>query len=432
MAELVDQARVALRAGCGGDGASHFLHEKYAPRGGPDGGDGGKGADVVLTVDDSLSTLVEFRFRTKFEADDGRHGSGKNWTGASGDDLFVKVPPGTLVRDAESLVLLADLAKPGESYLACRGGRGGRGNASFKSSTHQAPTLREKGEPGQEREVLLELKLLADIALVGYPNAGKSTLISRLSAAKPKIASYPFTTLTPHLGVVRLGDNASFVLADLPGLIEGAAEGRGLGHQFLKHLERARAIVHLVDLSGFDRPDPVADYQAIRDELVRYDPGLAALPELVALNKIDLPDGPELADIVAEELGKLGVEHILPISAVSGAGCDELLRQMAELLRSDEAQSLVSRRAESVVDESELPPDDGPGFAVAELEEGYFRVSGADIERAVAMCDLENDEAVMRLHRQLVRTGVLDALRAAGCEDGDAVVIGDAILDFQD
>jgi GTP-binding protein len=238
--------------------------------------------------------------------------------------------------------------------------------------------------------------------------------------------------LTPHLGVVRLGDGASFVLADLPGLIEGAAEGRGLGHQFLKHLERARAIVHLVDLSGFERPDPVADYQAIRDELLRYDADLAALPELVALNKIDLPDGVELAEIVAEELRKLGVERIQPISAVSGAGCDELLRQMAELLRSDEARSLVSRRAESVADDSEAPEPEGPGYLVDKLEEGYYRVAGAEVERLVAMCDLENDEAVMRFHRQLVRIGVLDALRQAGCQDGDAVVIGEVILDFQE
>lgn len=432
MAELVDQARVVLRAGRGGDGASHFLREKYAPRGGPDGGDGGRGGDVILVVDDSLSTLVEFRYRSRFEAADGVAGAGKNWTGASGDDLLVSVPPGTLVRDAESEALLADLAAPGDRFVACRGGRGGRGNAAFKSPTHQAPTLREKGEPGEEREVLLELKLLADIALIGFPNAGKSTLISRLSAAKPKIASYPFTTLTPHLGVVRLGEEASFVLADLPGLIEGAAEGRGLGHQFLKHLERARAIVHLVDLSGFERPDPIADYRAIRDELLRYDEGLAALPELVALNKIDLPDGPELAEIVAEELRALGVERILAISAVSGDGCDELVRAMAALLRDDEAKSLVARRAEAVVEPDEGPADEGPGYTIQPLDEGYFRVAGTEVERAVAMCDLENDEAVMRLHRLFVRLGVLDALREAGCEDGDAVVIGDVILDFQE
>jgi len=387
---------------------------------------------VVFVVDDSLSTLVEFRYRTRFEAEDGAAGSGKHWTGGSADDLVVRVPPGTLVREAESAALLADLSQLGDRFVACRGGRGGRGNASFKSPTHQAPTLREKGEPGEEREVVLELKLLADIALVGFPNAGKSTLISRLSAAKPKIADYPFTTLTPHLGVVRLGDDASFVLADLPGLIEGAAEGRGLGHQFLKHLERARAIVHLVDLSGFERPDPLADYRAIRDELVRYDAELAALPELVALNKIDLTDGPELAEIVAEELRGMGVERIVPISAVTGAGCDVLLHAMAELLRDDQAQSLVARRAEAVVEAADEPEDDGPGFAIEVLEDGYFRLTGAEVERAVAMCDLANDEAVMRLHRQFVRLGVLDALRQAGCDDGDAVVIGDVILDFQE
>ncbi|NUQ00092.1 MAG: GTPase ObgE [Armatimonadetes bacterium] len=430
MAELVDQARIEVRAGRGGDGASHFRREKYMPRGGPDGGDGGRGGDVILEVDEGQRTLIDFRFQRRFVAGDGKPGQGKDWTGADGDDVIVRVPPGTLVYEEPGERLLADLSVLGQRLVVCRGGRGGRGNAGFATPTNQAPVVREMGEPGEERELRLELKLLADLALVGYPNAGKSTLISRISAARPKIANYPFTTLSPNLGVVRLDEGASFVVADLPGLIEGAAEGRGLGHQFLKHLERARGIVHILDLSGFERPDPIADYRAIRSELERYDPDLAQLPELVALNKIDLGETRELAEIVAEELQALGVERTFPISAVSGEGLPELTRAMAELARQPASESLVARRA-ALAPEPPTEPDEAD-YEIVEVEEGFFEVSGRAVERAVAMTDLDNEESVMLLHRKLVRLGVIEALREAGCLDGDAVRIGSVTLDFEE
>ncbi len=428
MPELVDQARIEVRAGRGGDGASHFRREKYAPRGGPDGGDGGRGGDVILEVDEGLRTLIDFRYAKRFHAEDGRPGGDNDCTGPSGSRVVVKVPPGTLVYDDESGRLLADLSAPGQTLLVCRGGRGGHGNAHFVSPTNQAPTIRERGEPGAEHQLRLELKLLADVALVGYPNVGKSTLISRLSAARPKIANYPFTTLTPNLGVVRVDEGMSFVLADLPGLIEGAAEGKGLGHQFLAHLERARGIVHVLDLSGFERPDPVADYEVIRHELAAYDAGLAALPEVVVLNKVDLPAAAERAPEIEAELRRRGVRRVCQVSAVSGQGLPAVLQTLSALLREEPAETVVARRAAESADEEPEPTADG--YEVAELEEGLFEVSGREVERLVAMCDLNNDEALMRLHRQLTRLGVIAALRDAGCQDGDVVKIGEEYLDF--
>ncbi|MCC7493130.1 MAG: GTPase ObgE [Fimbriimonadaceae bacterium] len=429
MSDLVDQARITVRAGRGGDGASHFRREKYHPRGGPDGGDGGHGGDVIFVVDQGLRTLLDFQSRRRYEAADGRPGEGNDRTGASGADLLVKVPLGTLVYRAADERLVADLDSLESRVVIARGGRPGRGNGQFATPIKQAPTLREMGEPGEEFELRLELKLLADVALIGYPNAGKSTLISRISAARPKIADYPFTTLVPNLGVVRLDEGASFVVADLPGLIEGAAEGRGLGHRFLRHLERARVIVHLLDMSGHDRPDPVADYEAIRGELERYDPELASLPEIVVATKIDLPDGRELAEIVAEELAPRGVERLYPISAVSGAGLPELLRAMAAAVRESAVPSLVARRAlEQALSEPE--PVDRRAFQIEQDEAGVYRVTGHDVELAVAICDLDNEEAVMLLHRKLVRLGVIDGLREAGCGDGDVVQISEVVLDF--
>ncbi len=430
MAELVDQARIEVRAGRGGDGASHFLREKYHPRGGPDGGDGGRGGDVILVADPDQSTLVDFLYQHHFTAGDGGAGSGKHRHGADGGDQVVKVPAGTLVYDDDTGALLGDLVSAGDRLVICRGGGGGQGNASFATPTNQAPVMRELGEPGETRRLRLELKLLADVALVGYPNVGKSTLISRLSAAKPKIADYPFTTLSPNLGVVRVDYGRSFVVADLPGLIDGAAEGRGLGHRFLRHLERARVIVHLLDVSGIERPDPVADYDAIRAELVAYDPGLAELPELVVANKIDLPDGDAMAELVAEELQARGVTVVYPVSAVTGAGLPELVRAVSLALAAAPAMTLVARRSEAEAAEPEPEPDDS--FAIEQLDEELYQVTGAAVERAMAICDLDNDEAVMRLHRKLVRMGVIDALREAGCRDGDVVRIGGAEMDYED
>lgn len=430
---FVDSAVIEVSSGRGGDGASHFRREKYHPRGGPDGGEGGSGGSVYLVVDANLRTLVDFRYRRKFTAADGQAGDTNDRTGASGEDVHIGVPAGTLVYDADSDRLLADLSAAEQSYLACRGGRGGHGNAHYVSATKQAPEMRELGEPGEAKRLRLELKLLAEAALVGYPNAGKSTLISRLSAAKPKIADYPFTTLTPHLGVVSLDSGASFVVADLPGLIEGAAEGRGLGHEFLRHLERARVIVHLLDLSGFERPDPVADYLALRAELAAYDPRLADLPELVVGTKTDLLDDQDLVPIVAEELAKHGVQRLWPISAVAGHGVEELRAELARLVFSSEAQSVVAQQAQEdlAAEQDEGGAPDEPAFTIdTDPVEEVWVVRGRAVERIVAMTDLDNDESVMHLHRTLVRMGVLRALREAGCADEDIVRIGDVHLDF--
>lgn len=430
MAQFVDQALIELRAGSGGDGASHFRREKYAPRGGPDGGDGGRGGNLLLRVDPHLRTLLEYQFRHRFVAADGQPGGTNDRTGAGGDDIVLAVPLGTLAYDNATGRLLADLSEPGQEWLACRGGRGGMGNARFVSATHQAPTLRERGEPGEAVTLRLELKLLADAALVGYPNVGKSTLIGRLSAARPKIANYPFTTLTPNLGVVRLDHETSYVVADLPGLVEGAAEGRGLGHQFLRHLERARVVVHLLDVGGLERDDPVADYDAIRAELTRYDPHLARLPELVVANKLDLPDGEAMLELITEPLAERGVERILPVSAATGAGLDALRLALGELVFSADVPSAVAARAERELLVAE--PTHAAPFAIEQDDEGTYCVTGREVERAVAMCDLDNDEAVMRLHHQLMRFGLIDALRRAGCGQGDAVRIGDVVLDFEE
>jgi GTP-binding protein len=428
--QFVDQARIAVAAGRGGDGASHFRREKYAPRGGPDGGEGGHGGDVILRVEPQLRTLVDFRFHRKFVAADGAAGETNDRTGADGADALVPVPPGTLVYDDETSRLLADLARPGDELVACRGGRGGHGNAFYATPVNRAPIMREMGEPGEQRVLRLELKLLADAALVGYPNAGKSTLISRLSAARPKIAAYPFTTLSPNLGVVRLDDGASYVLADLPGLIDGAAEGRGLGHEFLKHLERARVIVHVLDVSGFERPDPLADYRAIRQELAAYDPGLAGLPEIVAANKIDLLGDAELTAAAVDELTSQGVRAVYPVSAVTGEGLAPLAQAVAALVFATPGESVLAARAATESGPDEVVDEDA--FELAQADEGLFVVSGRAVERAMAMCDTGNEEAVMHLHRTLTRLGVIDALRAAGCVDGDVVRIGETYLDFQE
>lgn len=320
---FVDQARIYVKAGDGGNGCISFRREKYVPKGGPDGGNGGRGGNVVVRVDPHLRTLLDFRYRRHFRAPNGRHGEGSNRTGASGDDLVIRVPPGTQVYDDETGELLADLVEPGQEAVVARGGRGGRGNAAFATSTNQTPRVAEPGEKGEERWLRLELKLVADVGLVGFPNAGKSTLLARVSAAHPKIADYPFTTLHPNLGVVRVGDYFSFVMADIPGLIEGAHEGKGLGHQFLRHIERTRVLLYLIESTSSDIK---RDYHVLRHELEAYSPVLMQKPALVALTKIDL-----LPDDRVPSLSLDGVE-VIPISAVTGKNIERLLEKLRTLL----------------------------------------------------------------------------------------------------
>ncbi len=321
--QFVDEAHITVKAGAGGGGCVSFRREKYVPRGGPDGGDGGRGGDVVVEVDPNLTTLYDYRYRNRYEAGRGGHGSGNNRTGAEGADVRLKVPAGTIVRDAGTGETLADLDAPGRDVVVARGGRGGRGNAAFASPTRRAPRHAQPGEPGEERVIVLELKLIADVGLVGSPNAGKSTLLSRISAARPKIADYPFTTLTPNLGVVSLGEGRSFVVADIPGLIEGAAEGKGLGHRFLRHLERTRVLCFLIDVTT---PDPRREYEVLKRELAGWSPVLLGPPRVVVWSKRDL--GPPPAGV-----GFTDAEATLEVSAASGDGLEELLVVLERLVR---------------------------------------------------------------------------------------------------
>ncbi len=328
---FIDEARITIRSGNGGSGCVSFRREKYVPRGGPDGGDGGRGGDVFLTADPALASLLDFRYRRAFEAGSGRPGAGSLKTGKSGEDMVIKVPPGTLVYDNASGALIADVLDPGERVLLLRGGRGGKGNAHFKSATHQAPKFAQPGEEGREMEIRLELRLLADVAIIGMPNAGKSTLISRVSAARPRIAEYPFTTLTPKLGVVKWSDFSEFVIVDIPGLVEGAHRGKGLGTRFLRHVERTSFLVHLLDLSPMTGRDPLDDYRMIRRELTAFDASLAVRPEVVALNKIDLTGAEERAGEVLPFFRSSGIK-VFSISAVTGRGVDGLVKYIGHEL----------------------------------------------------------------------------------------------------
>jgi GTP-binding protein len=326
---FVDEVKIRVKAGDGGNGCVAFRREKYVPRGGPSGGDGGRGGDVILVSSEHYNTLLHFRFNPEHKAERGRHGEGSNRTGRDGASIELPVPVGTLVYDAETGALLHDFTRPGERFVVARGGRGGRGNARFATSTHQAPTEHEPGFPGEEKHLRLELKLLADVGLVGFPNAGKSTLISRISAARPKIADYPFTTLEPHLGVVEAGEGRSFVVADIPGLIEGAHQGHGLGTRFLRHIERTRLLVHLVDVSEASGRDPAHDYEVILRELTSFSPALAAKPMLVAASKIDIAQDPARVESVARLAQERGLPF-LAISSVTGEGIPALVQTMAE------------------------------------------------------------------------------------------------------
>ena len=408
MAEFVDEALVCVRGGDGGAGSVSFRREAHVPRGGPDGGDGGKGGDVWFVADPEVASLLAFQDHPHRRATNGVHGTGKARHGASGSDLRVKVPVGTVVKDRGGEVV-ADLAERGDAWLAAAGGRGGRGNARFLSNRRRAPSFAEQGEVGGEKWLKLELKLVADIALVGFPNAGKSTLISRISAAKPKVADYPFTTLVPHLGVVR-SDDHEFVVADIPGLIEGAAEGKGLGHQFLRHIERARALVVLLDLGPLAERSPAEQEQVLLDELGRYQPELLARPRIVVGSK---------ADVTPRDSPWDG----LRISAVTGEGVDGLVHRMAALVdearAADAATAAPGGTARFVV---HRPTPEG--VRVERDPTGGFVVSGRAAERAVALSDLTDTQALEYVHDRLRRLGVDRALIRAGAKDGDVVHIG--------
>jgi GTP-binding protein len=419
---MFDEAKIYVRSGDGGDGLINFRREKYVPRGGPAGGDGGHGGDVILKVNPRLNTLAYFQRRSHFKAEPGKIGGSSNKTGQSADAVEIEVPPGTTVRDVETGALIADLVRPTDRVVVARGGRGGRGNARFATSSNQAPRYAEKGEPGEERWLKLELKLIADVGIVGVPNAGKSTLLSVLSNARPKIADYPFTTLEPNLGVA-IYDDRDLVLADIPGLIEGAHLGVGLGHAFLRHVQRTRVLIHL--LNGAN-PDPLADYNQINVELSLYDEKLGSKPQIVVFNKMDLPDAQSRWPQVQAELRKRGVEP-LAISAATQQNVRGLLQRVFQVV--DSLPPEEEAAAEMPV--YELPENEF-AFTITRGDDGSFRVSGKRIERAAAMTYWDYDEAIMRFQNILETLGITEALEEAGVAVGDTVYIGNFELEWSE
>ncbi|HFJ2319693.1 TPA: GTPase ObgE [Listeria innocua] len=428
---FVDQVKIYVKAGNGGDGMVAFRREKFVPNGGPAGGDGGKGADVVFVVDEGLRTLVDFRFKRIFKAEHGEHGMSKSMHGRGAEDLVVKVPQGTIVKDIDTGEIIADLVAHGQRAVIAKAGRGGRGNKRFATPANPAPELSENGEPGQERNVQLELKVLADVGLVGFPSVGKSTLLSVVSAARPKIAAYHFTTIVPNLGMVDAGDGRSFVMADLPGLIEGASQGVGLGHQFLRHIERTRVIVHVIDMSGSEGRVPYEDYMAINNELEQYNLRLMERPQIIVANKMDMPDAEEnLKDFktkIAEDI------PVFPISAVTKTGLRELLLAIADKLETTPEfplNEILEQEDEDTVLYKYVAEE--PDFEITREPDGTFVLSGAKIERLFTMTNFERDASISRFARQLRAMGVDEALRKRGAKDGDIVRLLDYEFEFMD
>ena len=420
---FTDRVEIYVRSGKGGDGMMHFRREKFVPRGGPDGGDGGKGGDLIFEVKPTLNTLSSFHQNQKFKAEDGKNGGASQMTGRGGKDLVIPVPPGTIIFDADTDEPIGDLTQHGQQLTVCKGGRGGRGNQHFATSRNQAPRTAEKGEPYEERRLRLELKLIADIGLIGVPNAGKSTLLSVLTNAKPKIAPYPFTTLEPNLGVAEIDIDTTVVLADIPGLIEGAAQGAGLGHDFLRHVQRTRVLIHMLD--GLSE-DPIADFSQINTELSLFDPNLGIKPQIVVLNKIDQPDVQERLADIKKEFKKRKVELII-ISALARTNTRDLLILAHQKL------------AETpTIDDFEIPmpvykPKEDPrDFEITREGENEWRISGAAIERAAKMTYWEHYGSLRRFHKIMVTLGITDALKKAGVEDGDTVYVDEFELEWQE
>lgn len=420
---FIDQAEIYVRSGNGGNGMVHFHREKFVSRGGPDGGDGGRGGDVIIEVRPTMNTLAEYRHVMRFLAKDGKNGGPNNMSGRNAEHLTIPVPPGTVIYDALNGELLGDMTSPGQRLIVCKGGRGGRGNQHFASSRHQAPRIGEKGEPCEEKTLRLELKLIADIGIIGVPNAGKSTLLSVLTNAKPRIGAYPFTTIEPNLGVARVDDDTTVVLADIPGLIEGASQGAGLGHDFLRHIQRTRVLIHLLD--GLSE-DPLADFSQTNGELSLFDPNLSKKPQIVALNKMDQPEVVELYPKLKKELKKRGYD-LLAVSAMARTDLRGLLM--------DAVQKLATTPA---LDETEVPlpvyrpKDDPKQFEIVREGSDAWRVTGAGIERTARMTYFEHDGSLRRFQKLMEILGIEAALRQAGVKDGDTVMIGDHELEWQD
>ena len=421
---FVDIAKIKIKGGDGGAGAVAFHREKYVAAGGPDGGDGGKGGDVVFVVDDNLATLADFRYKRKYSAPNGEGGKGGRCNGKKGQDLEIKVPRGTIIREANSKAVMADMSKT-ERFVAAKGGKGGWGNMHFATSTRQVPRFAKPGVPGEEWEVSLELKLLADVGLVGYPSVGKSSLISVVSQAKPKIGDYHFTTLVPNLGVVSMGEGNSFVIADIPGLIEGASEGVGLGHQFLRHVERCRMLIHIVDVSGSEGRNPIDDFEKINEELKKFNPDLAERPMIVAGNKIDMAE-PEQIEEFKKYVNDKGYEYY-SICAPIMEGTKELMNVTWNMLK--ELPPIKEYEVEEIPLESLIPEDDN-SFKITQEDEGYYLVEAKWFPKVLKGIDITDYEALQYMQRVLEKSGVFDALREKGIQEGDIVSLYDIEFEY--
>src|SRR6056297_3883065 len=426
---FVDEAVFKVKSGNGGNGVVSFRREKFEAMGGPDGGDGGNGGDIILEVDEGLNTLTDFKYNNIYKAENGSHGRGKDQRGRDGKDLHLAVPPGTLVYNDDNNQLLVDLKKDGQQFVVAKGGKGGRGNTRFKKSTRKAPKFAENGEKGEELKIRLELQLLADVGLVGYPNVGKSTLISKVSAAKPEIASYHFTTINPNLGVVSYDEYKSYVMADVPGLIEGAHKGVGLGDEFLKHLERTRLLIHVIDVSGIEGRDPIEDFEKINMELEQYDTDLSVLPQIVALNKLDLKEARENLPEVKKELENRGYK-VFPISAVTGEGVDELKYFTGEKLESLPAKDKEIKAKEDVL----IKPDftEESEMQIKQISDDKYEVVGELIDELIEKTEFNNDASVQRLLRIVRHHNIDEIMRKEGIQDGDTVIIGPIEFEYME
>lgn len=427
---FVDKAKIYVKGGDGGDGLVAFRREKYVPDGGPAGGDGGRGGDVIFRVDEGLRTLMDFRYQRHFKADKGIKGRNKSQHGANADHMIVRIPPGTVLIDDDTQEILADLTRHGQQVVVARGGRGGRGNTRFATANNTAPELAENGEEGQERYVVMELKVMADVGLVGFPSVGKSTLLSVVSAAQPKIGAYHFTTITPNLGVVAVGDGRSFVMADLPGLIEGASEGVGLGHEFLRHVERTRIIIHVVDMSGSEGRDPFEDWVLINDELKQYNAALIDRPQIVAANKMDMPDSEENLVSFRERIAELRPDlEIMPISSLTRQGVQELLYRATDILDSIPVAPVVQEVAGKERKVYKLEAEEDNSFTITRDNEAYV-VNSPRIERMIKRMQLSTHDAILKLARTLRHMGVDAELRRRGAVEGTIVRIADFEFEF--
>ncbi len=421
---FIDSARIFVKAGNGGNGKVSFHREKYVAAGGPDGGDGGKGGDVIFIADEDIRTLADFRYKRHYKAEPGENGGSANCTGHNGADMIIKVPPGTIIRDEESGQILADLTRPKQKAVIAKGGKGGKGNTHFATPTRQVPNFAKSGDPAEERWVLLELKLLADVGLLGYPNVGKSTILSMVSAAKPKIANYHFTTIDPNLGVVSLDKENSFVIADIPGLIEGAHEGTGLGHEFLKHVERTKLLLHVVDIAGIEGRDPLQDFEVINSELKQYNPGLAEKPQIVVANKFDVLESTEKYEVFKGEMESRGYK-VFAVSAATSQGLRELMLYVGDKLKEIPDTVLINEEVKEVV----YTARDEKPFEIHK-ENGVYVVEGNWVKKVLGSTNFEDYESLQYFQRSLKRKGVIGELVKMGINEGDTVRICDFEFDY--